>query len=148
MKKGQKKDDKIEQFKRDLKSLRYYEQRIIELEQELECISRVLYEAKTQHYGESKGNKQINKIEFMEIEDKLCKSISVYSSLRDSIKNKLNLLDECDMSLLMDMFVVGRNHYKIAEDRNVSRSKLYRDVDNIIEKLLKLEQCSHESVLL
>lgn len=130
------KKDKIEQFKRDLRSLKYYECKVNEISDELLKLSRIMHEPKSIKYGERLGSSALNYLECMEREEVLKNELKLHIFMIEKIKSKLDLLSDYDRILLDQLYVRRKGFTYVAQKMGVSERKLKYDVDEIIRKIV------------
>lgn len=128
--------DKIEQFKRDLRSMNYYKEKTKEITDELIRLARVMHGPKTVKYGEKLGGNRINYLELMEQEDAFKKELQYYSFLIYSIEKKLKLLEKDEKMLLIELYVNRKKYEQLASEYFASERKLKYDVNEIIRKII------------
>lgn len=130
-------NDDIKNFKRELSSMKYFEKKIKECEDDLTMIGRLLYEAKTIHYGDMK-NGRFDLLEKMDEEDRLVHVRDAYLTLYKNCLRFFESINDKRLSrIIYDLYVNDDNHEKVALDNNMSRSKMYRDINKAIINFLR-----------
>lgn len=127
----------IEQFKREIKSINYYDAKIQECREQLTCIHTLMYEAKTINYGEKMGHGTYNLIELIYKEEQLCREQQAYEIMRESILRKLARASLHDRELLIDIYIKKHSYEKKARMEYMSEIQLKRSVNRIILELEK-----------
>lgn len=126
---------KIDQFKRELKSLTYYDGRMEELYDELIRLDRIMHEARPQRMGVRSGL-PLNYLSLMEEEDQVRQEYDFLNQSKRRIEEKLEKLNNEDRCLLIDLYVKGFSFDKISMQRYMSVRNVKYKVDSIIKTII------------
>lgn len=136
--------DRIEQFKRELKSYEYYQKKVQECNEELEviahklegvsspCVKDVIYE----NAGDPYSN--INKLQLMIEEDELVKERDKYIEMISGIDARLLKVPNSDeREMIIDLYIKKVNHEKVASDNYyANRAGMYKRINAILAKII------------
>lgn len=138
--------DKIEHFKRECKSMRYYRGMFRETEDKLEEIavrlagvsSPAIKEVILENAG-SGSNRESKILALIVEEEKLCKEREYWKEQIRYVENMLDKIEETtDRQLIIDMFVDRKmKHREVAKKYYLNRQNMYKKVDKIISNILK-----------
>ena len=135
--------DKIEQFKRELRSYRFYEKSIDEIECKLiELNNRMIGLSSPQPKEVVAGAVSVkyhhdNKLELMIEEEHLIAEREYYLARIIKIDEVLNSMDENDANILRDLYMRRISYDVVSDEQHYSRSQLQRRVNSIIrEKII------------
>lgn len=130
--------EEINQFKRDLRSLKYYEKKIEFLYDELTVIGNELQGVKGIKYDvlRNNGNYNDNKIELLMREEEILKEMNLYREMIGRINSCLAKLSEDEQELLKMIYIDKVKYAEIAHKLCKSVRKMKLDVDGIIEKII------------
>lgn len=121
--------DRIEQFKRDLKSRNYYQAKSNEFDLKLEELHRIMHEPKSIRYGDSIGNGSFSFIDLMEQEDSIKSEAKVFNSMIHSIDERLSRIDsDNDRKMIEDVYCNRINHEKVAKRYGYTRGGMYKHI--------------------
>lgn len=133
--------DKIEQFKRDLRSYTYHQKKAMEIDEKLEelavkmqgvsspAFKNTILENAGNPYGE-------RKLELLMEEGELIKERNKHLAEIQRIDEALKLIDENSRRILIDIYMSRCRLDDIANRIPVSRSKLKRDINQIIRGII------------
>ena len=136
--------DKIEQFKRDLRSYTFHQKKAMEIDDKLEELSvkmqgisspstkEIILENAGNPYGE-------RKLELLMEEGELVKERNKHLSEIQRIDEALRLIDVEGRNILIYVFVNHNSYYDSAETFSRSISKLRRDMNTYLKIILKNE---------
>ena len=136
--------DKIEQFKRDLRSYTYHQKKAMEIDEKLEELAvkmqgvsspstkEIILENAGNPYGEKK-------LELLMEEGELVKERNKHLSEIQRIDEALRLIDVEGRYILIYVFVNHNSYYESAETFSRSISKLRRDMNTYLKIILKNE---------
>lgn len=136
--------DKIEQFKRDLRSYTYHQKKAMEIDEKLEELAvkmqgvsspstkEIILENAGNPYGEKK-------LELLMEEGELVKERNKHLSEIQRIDEALRLIDVEGRNILIYVFVNHNSYYESAETFSRSISKLRRDMNTYLKIILKNE---------
>lgn len=136
--------DKIEQFKRDLRSYTYHQKKAMEIDEKLEELSvkmqgvsspstkEIILENAGNPYGE-------RKLELLMEEGELVKERNKHLTEIQRIDEALRLIDAEGRNILIYVFVNHNSYYDSAETFSRSISKLRRDMNTYLKIILKNE---------
>lgn len=134
------KEKRIEQFKRELRSLAYYKEAHRECNDKLESINNALVGVSSPTMSEApienKSYKNYRIYDLMEEEEKIVQERNFYRYSIKNIEIKLAKLNEQERELLFELFVKNNNYDEVANKMHCSRSKLFYDVNNIISRII------------
>lgn len=136
--------DKIEQFKRELKSYEYYQKKVQQCNEELEviahklegvsspCVKDVIYENAGNPYS------NVNKLQLMIEEDELIKERDKYIGMIGEIDAKLLKIHNTDeKEMIIDLYIKKINHEKVATDNYyANRAGMYKRINAILAKII------------
>lgn len=134
--------DKIEQFKRDLRSYTYHQKKAMEIDEKLEELAvkmqgvsspatkEIILENAGNPYGE-------RKLELLMEEGELVKERNKHLGEMQRIDEALRLIDAEGRNILIYVFVNHNSYYDSAETFSRSISKLRRDMNNYLKIILK-----------
>lgn len=129
--------DKVEQFKRDLKSLSFYKSKRDELSDKMLELGRIMHEPKANRYERMGGVNSYNYIELMEKEDAIKAEYNLYDVLIKHIGERLDCISNLDdRNLLIDIYIHKQSYEKMAMNRFKSTRALKYHVDDIIQKIV------------
>lgn len=134
--------DKIEQFKRELKSYEYYHKKVQECNEKLEelavkiqgvsspCIKDVIYENAGDPYSSA------NKLQLIMEEEELVKEMEMYIDRILYVDEKLMLIpNSLEKNAAVRIYVKKEMHQKVADDLNMDRKTLYRRINAALHKI-------------
>lgn len=136
--------DKIEQFKRELKSYEYYQKKVQQCNEKLEviahklegvsspCVKDVIYENAGNPYS------NVNKLQLMIEEDELIKERDKYIGMIGEIDAKLLKIHNTDeKEMIIDLYIKKINHEKVATDNYyANRAGMYKRINAILAKII------------
>lgn len=136
--------DKIEQFKRDLRSYTYHQKKAMEIDEKLEGLAVKLLGVSSPSAKEivleNSGNPYCErKLELLMEEGELVNERSKHLAEIQRIDDALKLIDDEGKSILVYVFVEHNSYMKSAETYSRSISKLRRDMNEYIKIILKNE---------
>lgn len=136
--------DKVEQFKRELKSYEFYKKKVQECNEQLEeiavklqgvsspAIKEVIYENAGNPY-----RKDSRILELMNDEDRLIDERQSYIDRILKIDEKMLLIpDGIDKQAAIRIYMNREQHQKVANDVGMDRVTLYRRINSIFAKIL------------
>ena len=136
--------DKIEQFKRDLRSYTYHQKKAMEIDEKLEELSvkmqgvsspptkDIILENASNPYGE-------RKLELLMEEGELVKERNKHLGEIQRMDEALRLINDEGRSILKYVFVNHNSYYDSAETFSRSISKLRRDMNTYLKIILENE---------
>lgn len=135
------KKDKIEQFKRDLRSRTFYTKMVVDCFERLEEISVHIGEVGAIRNDvvrlENNHSPQNHLLYWMMEEEKIIKEKDHYELLIQEIDDKLNCLeDQSEKIMLIDLYVKNKNHEKVADANHINRQNMYKKIDKILSTIL------------
>lgn len=134
--------DKIEQFKRDLRSYTYHQKKAMEIDEKLEELSvkmqgvsspstkEIILENACNPYGE-------RKLELLMEEGELVKERNKHLAEIQRIDEALRLMEKEERDILIQVYIEKVRYEIVANKKNLSRAKLFRDINQSISNLLK-----------
>lgn len=133
--------DKIEQFKRDMRSYDYYLKKVVVLNQELEAIGVKLIgvsspKAKDVICENSRNPYANNKLELMYQEERIINERNHTLRLIESIDEKLNRLETKNRELLIDLYIRRKTYERKSGEVYMSERNLKYHVNAIIKKII------------
>lgn len=135
--------DKIEQFKRDLRSYTYHQKKAMEIDEKLEELTvkmqgvsspttkEIILENASNPYCE-------RKLELLMEEGELVNERSKHLAEIQRIDDALKLVDENQRKILVDIYVKRRKIDHVARYAYCSVRKIKYDVNDMIKKILNL----------
>lgn len=131
------KKDKVEQFKRDLKSLNFYKSKRDELSDKMLELGRIMHEPKANRYELSIGVNKYNYIELMEKEDAYKAEYNLFDVLIKHIGEQLDcIVNLDDRNLIIEIYIRKSSFEKMAMERFISVRALKYHVDDVIQKIV------------
>lgn len=134
------KNEEIKQFIRNFQSIRYYNLKIIGINLKLEEIES---EYGVHSIDISKepcsvvfGNYRLN--ELIEEETRLIDKKNEYIRLINDVDVIFKQIPEDIQKIMIDLYLLRHNHYKVAKKYSYTRQSIYRIVNNSIKKALNL----------
>lgn len=127
--------EKVDQFKRELKSMHYYQAKLLELQDELIRLDRMMHEPRPQRITETKGN-PINYLDLMEQEQQVRLEYDLLHTLITRVYDKLEQLEEHDRHMLLDLYVKGYSFEKISMENYMSVRNMKYKVDSLIKSIM------------
>lgn len=134
--------DKIEQFKRELKSYEYYQKKVQECNEELEviahklegvsspCVKDVIYENAGDPYSD------VNKLQLIFEEEELVKERKLYIDRILYVDEKMMLIpNSLEKKAAERIYIKKEMHQKVADDLNMDRKTLYRRINAALHKI-------------
>ncbi len=136
--------DKIEQFKRDLRSYTYHQKKAMEIDEKLEELSIKMQGVSSPAFKdtvlENAGNPYgERKLELLMEEGELVKERNKHLAEIQRIDEALRLIDVEGRNILIYVFVNHNSYYESAETFSRSISKLRRDMNTYLKIILKNE---------
>ena len=133
--------DKIEQFKRDLRSYTYHQKKAMEIDEKLEELEVKLLgvsspsakEIVLENSGNPYGD---NKVQLMMEEEELEKEINHHLNEIIKVDTILSKAKESDRNMLIDVYVKHLRHVNVADKYGYTRIAMYKRIDKILRKLL------------
>lgn len=135
--------DKVEQFKRDLKSYEFYKKKVQECNEQLEeiavkmqgvsspAIKDVIYENAGNPY-----RKDSRILELMNDEDRLIDERQSYIDRILKIDEKMLLIPESiEKQASIRIYMNKEAHQKVADDVGMDRKTLYRRINSMLAKI-------------
>lgn len=135
-------NEKIEQFKREIKSITYYEKRILEIEynihstdQMLDCLGDASFYLPIQ---KEQLIKYGNKIEILLQQDKLINQRAMYLMRIKEIIDLINRIgNHKDQQLIIDLFINNKNYKKLILDYDYNDySAILKHINSVLKKIL------------
>lgn len=131
--------NEVEQFKRELRSYKYYENCIKELDLSLEEVATKLKGVMSPQFGkiiyENTHNPyKENKIQYLYQEEELVKKRDKYYNLINTIDNKLDfILEEREKNMIRDIYINNINQDVVARNNCYAyRQGMMKRVDKIL----------------
>lgn len=134
--------DRIEQFKRELRSYRYYEKSIEEIDASLEELNvKMVGVSSTPPKDVIAGSMSAkvyhsNILELIESKTHLEEEKKYYTSRIAQIDSKLEKIDQHDAAILKDLYVKRVPYDVIADENHYSLRQMKYYVNNVIKSLL------------
>lgn len=131
--------DKAEQFKRDLRSWRFYEGMIREYDLKLEEIGVHLQgvgSLRTDVIRSTNGRQQSNFIFWLMEEETCIKERKEYCDRIARMDEVLAKLEEEEQNLIMDLYVKNKRHENVADSYHMNRQNMYKKVDKMLFRIL------------
>lgn len=134
--------DKIEQFKRDLRSYTYHRKRIDE-------INELLFELGIKIVGVSsptikdvvienaKNPYSDRKLQYLMEEEELVKERNRHALEIQRLNNALNFLDKEMREILINVYVKKKSYDSVSAEKYISRDKLKHDINCSIKALVE-----------
>lgn len=134
--------DKIEQFKRDLRSYTYHRKKAMEIDEKLEELAvkmlgvsspatkEIILENAGNPYGE-------RKLELLMEEGELVKERNKHLGEIQRIDEALKLIEKEERDILVQVYIDKVRYDSVAQNSNRSRTALFRDINQSILKLMK-----------
>ena len=128
--------DKIEQFKREMRSVKYIEGRMQEINDELIRLNRLMRDPKGIRYGEPMGNTP-NYFDLMEQEDQLRAEYEALQERQSDVYDKLDKIKSSSEKAALIALYVNRERYEDVADKYFRsiRSMKYH-IDEVISKIV------------
>ncbi len=136
--------DKVEQFKRDCKSVRYYTEMIIECNERIEEYDVIL-----NGLGSPNGNTEpkcenarnpyaSNKLEPLMKQDEIIRERNDYIRRINDVNRKLNMIQNpVDRQMIVDLYMEKKNHEYTADKYHyASRMAMYKHINKVIEEIV------------
>lgn len=133
--------DKIEQFKRDLRSYTYHQKKAMEIDEKLEELSvkmqgisspstkEIILENAGNPYGE-------RKLELLMEEGELVKERNKHLAEIQRIDEALKLMKKEERDILVQVYIEKIRYDNVAQNSNRSRTALFRDINQSILKIM------------
>lgn len=134
--------DKIEQFKRELKSYEFYKKKVQECNEQLEeiavklqgvsspAIKDVIYENAGNPYSD------VNKLQLIMEEEELVKERKLYIDRILYVDEKMMLIpNSLEKKAAERIYIKKEMHQKVADDLNMDRKTLYRRINSAFSKI-------------
>lgn len=133
--------DKIEQFKRDLRSYTYHQKKAMEIDEKLEELSVKMQGVSSPAFKntvlENAGNPYgERKLELLMEEGELVKERNKHLTEIQRIDEALKLIDENQRKILIDIYIKRRKFDAIALANYCSNRKLTYDVNTYISYII------------
>ena len=132
--------NKLEQFKRDLRSRAFYESMLNECDLKLEEIEVKLQGVSSpkmdQALSKNKSFHKQNVLEWIMDEEKILEEKNDYLKRIVAIDEKLSLLEEVDRTLIIDLYVKNKRHENVADDYHMNRQNMYKKIEKMLSKIL------------
>lgn len=128
--------ESIEQFKRDLRSLTFYKNKLDEINDKLLALRRVMHEARSNRYDHEIGGHPMNYLDLMQKEEKLQQDQQLYEILLQRIAVELEKLDTEERTLLLDLYVHKKSFASISMKLYMSERNLKYHVDQVLKRIL------------
>lgn len=137
--------DMIEQFKRDLRSYTYHQKKVMEINEKLEELAVKLLGVSSPSADdivlENAGNPyNERKVQLMMEEGVLVNERNKHLSEIQRIDEALKLLSIEEQKILIEIYVRRCNMDNVANEIAVSRSKLKRDINEMIRYIIKKQK--------
>ena len=133
--------DKIEQFKRDLRSYTYHQKKAMEIDEKLEELSvkmqgisspstkEIILENAGNPYGE-------RKLELLMEEGELVKERNKHLAEIQRMDEALKLMKKEERDILVQVYIEKIRYDNVAQNSNRSRTALFRDINKSILKIM------------
>ncbi len=133
--------DKIEQFKRDLRSYTYHQKKAMEIDEKLEELSvkmqgisspstkEIILENAGNPYGE-------RKLELLMEEGELVKERNKHLAEIQRMDEALKLMKKEERDILVQVYIEKIRYDNVAQNSNRSRTALFRDINQSILKIM------------
>lgn len=137
-----KEKDNVEYFKRELQSYTYYQKKIKECDEKLECIKNKMLGLSSpgikEPILENVGNPyHDNKIELMEEEQMIVEEKSMWINRMLYVEKILVKMPDCkEKEIMIKVFKNKELQYKVAFDENMDRKTMRRKINQFISKFL------------
>ncbi len=137
-----KEKDNVEYFKRELQSYTYYQKKIKECDEKLECIKNKMLGLSSpgikETILENVGNPyHDNKIELMEEEQMIVEEKSMWINRMLYVEKILVKMPDCkEKEIMIKVFKNKELQYKVAFDENMDRKTMRRKINQFISKFL------------
>ena len=135
--------DKIEQFKRDCRSMEYWTKMYLSCNEKLEEIAVHLRGVSSPHTDdvriENAGDPYKNgKIYWFHEEDKVMQERDEYIKNMERVNSKLMMItNPADQQMIRELYVEKRNHEQVASRFHyANRMTMYKHVNNVLRKIL------------
>ena len=133
--------DKIEQFKRDLRSYTYHQKKAMEIDEKLEELAVKLLGVSSpsakQFVLENSGNPYgERKLQLLMEEGELVKERNKHLAEMQRIDEALKLLDENSRRILVEIYIKRKKFDAIALENYCSNRKLTYDVNSFINYII------------
>ena len=136
--------DKVEQFKRDCKSVKYYTEMIIECNERIEEYDVILNglgspNGYTEPKCENARNPYAsNKLEPLMKQDEVIRERNDYIRRINDVNRKLNMIkNPVDRQMIVDLFMEKKNHEYTADKYHyASRMAMYKHINKVIEEIV------------
>lgn len=135
--------DKIEQFKRELKSYRYYVKSIEEINYKLEELNTKMIGVGSVAPKEVVAGAMSAKVyhsnilDYMAQEERLIESKKYFEKRIEYINEVLDAMEEADSKTLKDIYIRGVRYDVISEEQSYSVRQMKRKVNNMIKENIK-----------
>lgn len=137
-----KEKDNVEYFKRELQSYTYYQKKIKECDEKLECIKNKMLGLSSpgmkETILENVGNPyHDNKIELMEEEQMIVEEKSMWINRMLYVEKILVKMPDCkEKEILLRVFVKKEGHQRVADKIGMDRKTMYRKINKFISNFL------------
>lgn len=136
--------DKVEQFKRDCKSVKYYTEMIIVCNERIEEYDVILNglgcpNGNTEPKCENARNPYAsNKLEPLMKQDEVIRERNDYIRRINDVNRKINMIDDpVDRQMIIDLFIEKKYYKRMVDEYHYNdKSALYRHANKIIEKIV------------
>lgn len=134
--------DRIEQFKRDLRSYTYHQKMVAEIDYKIEELKVKLQGVSSPDMKpvvlENAGDPyRENKIALMMEEGELMNERNKHLLEMQKIDEALRLLPAEEQDVLIQVYIMRKRYDSVAVDSNKSRATLFRDINQSILNILK-----------
>lgn len=135
--------DKIEQFKRECKSIDYYTKKILECNEKLEELDVMLNGVSSPNgKDEPKCENAVdpyksNKLALIMQQDQIINERNECIRKINSVNAKMmKVLDPIDRQMIVELYIEKRNHQHVAENYHMNRQNMYKRINKVIEKII------------
>ena len=125
--------DRVEQFKRDCKSVSYYNKVICYCDEQIRLYDEILTQV-----GEQKQDESINPKAILLEQEKLMAEKTKKEEWLQEIYERINqIADNIDRQMVIDAFIKGLYYKKLVNEYHFNDSSaLYRHINRIIDKIV------------
>lgn len=133
------KKEKIEQFKRDCRSMKFLTKKLIETNNELEALAYKMQGVSgisTEKARCENAGYNDNRLALMEQEQELIDKRNEYSGRINRVNRILAKINPAITMIITDLYINGKGSDEVAAQYSMSKPKMYRDMEKALEPFL------------
>lgn len=133
------KKEKIEQFKRDCRSMKFLTKKLIETNDELEALAYKMQGVSgisTDSIRCENAGYTDNRLLLMEQEKELIDKRNEYSGRINRVNKILAIINPAITMIVTDLYINGKGADEVAAQYSMSKPKMYRDMEKALEPFL------------